>query len=174
MAGWFVDDVGSRSWFPNFNWDSWSTTNKQAYRDGAIDITKTFRKVANKYGLMFIVNGTWGAGSLASSGGGYPDMNQPGNALADGGFVEHHSTSELPYWKTYACSTQWASQSPLTRGTAFMWAVTTTNAERDAYANSNCFAFVNNQPSANYDYVAPWGTAHPTGLPTKVGDPVSF
>ena len=21
MAGWFADDLGSRSWFPGFNWD---------------------------------------------------------------------------------------------------------------------------------------------------------
>lgn len=174
MGGWFIDDTGSRSWFPNFNWSTWGSTNQQAYRNGAIAITQTVRNVANRHGLMFIVNGTWTAGSLSSSGGGYPDMNQSGNALADGGFVEHHDASELSFWKSYACSPQWATQSPVTRGTAFMWAVTTTDADRDAYANSNCFAFVNNQPTANYDYVDPWGTFHPTGLPTQVGGPVTF
>jgi hypothetical protein len=168
MAGWFADDIGSRSWFPNIDWSTWSATDQQAYRNGAIALTQTFRKVADRHGLIFIVNGTWGAGSLASSGGGYPDMNQSGNALADGGYVEHHDSSELSYWTPYACSTQWAAQSTVTHGKAIMWSVTTTDADRIAYANTNCYAYVNNQPGSAYDYVAPWGTFHATGLPNKV------
>src|SRR5262249_26052835 len=58
MAGFFADDLGSRSWYPGFNWDTWGTTNQQAYRDGAIALTQTFRTVANHHGLIFIVNGT--------------------------------------------------------------------------------------------------------------------
>lgn len=168
MAGWFVDDLGSRSWYPDFDWDTWGTINQQAYRSGAIAISQTFREVANEHHLIFIVNGTWGAGTLAADGGGYPNMNLSGNALADGGFVEHHDASELSYWSSYACSKQWATQSPVTNGVAFNWAVTTSESDRIAYANSNCFAYVNDQPTANYDYAAPWGNFHTTGLPSKV------
>jgi chitodextrinase len=166
MAGFFADDLGSRSWYPNIPWDSWSTTDKQAYRDGAIALSKTFRKVADRHGLLFFVNGTWNAGTI-SNGGGYPDMSQHGLSLADGGMVEHHAASELPYWNPYACSTQWASQSPVTNGKAFMWAITSSVSDRDAYANSGCFAYVGLQNS--YDtYVAPWTSFHATGLPSHV------
>ena len=72
MGGFLADDVGSRSWYPGFSWDSWGTANQQAYRAGAIALTKTFRKVADRHHLIFLVNGTWGAGPLDSAGGGYP------------------------------------------------------------------------------------------------------
>lgn len=168
IGGFFADDVGSRSWYPNFDWNTWGATNQQAYRDGAIALMETFRQVANEHHLIVIVNGTWGAGTLAADGGGYPDMNQSGNALADGGVVEHHDASELSYWTSYACSSQWASQSPITNGVAINWAIETTDSDRAAYAATNCFAYVNNQPSANYDYAPPWGPFHPTGLPSHV------
>ncbi|HEX8227062.1 MAG TPA: hypothetical protein VF572_04310 [Candidatus Saccharimonadales bacterium] len=166
MGGWFADDIGSRSWYPGFSWDTFGAANQQAYRNGAIALTQTFRKVADRHGLIFIVNGTWGGGSLAANGGGYPDMAKHGNALADGAFVEHHPASAIPYWSAYACSSQWATQSTVTRGTSFHWAVPYTAADRDAFARTNCFAFVGAQDS--YDYVAPWGPFHPTGLPNKV------
>jgi hypothetical protein len=167
MGGFFADDLGSRSWFPDINWSSWSSTDQQAYRDGAIALTQTFRKVANEHGLVFIVNGTWSGGSLSSSGGGYPDMSKSGNALADGGFVEHHD-GEIGYFGPYGCSSQWASQSPVTQGKAINYAVTDTSAGLTEYVNSKCYAFVNQQSTADYDYAPPWGTFHPTGLPSHV------
>ena len=37
------------------------------------------------------------------------------------------------------------------------------------YADSACFAYVNRQPTSAYSSgVAPWGTFHPTGLPSRV------
>lgn len=165
MAGWFADDLGSRSWFPGFSWDSFGAANQQAYRDGAIALTKTFREVADRHGLVFIVNGTWSGGSLASNGGGYPDASKSGNALADGGFVEHHD-GEIGYFGPYGCSAQWAAQSPITQGKAINYAVTNTSAGRTEYINSDCYAYVNQQQA--YDSVAPWGTFHPTGLPSRV------
>jgi hypothetical protein len=165
MAGWFADDLGSRSWFSGFKWSKFP--DRQGYRDGAIAIAQTFRQVADEHGLIFLVNGTWGAGTLLANGGGYPDMNQHGLSLADGGFVEHHDT-EISYFGPYGCSPQWASASAVTQGTAFMYAVTNTAAGQAAYVNSNCYAYVNTQTSANYDYAPPWGTFHPTGLPSKV------
>jgi hypothetical protein len=166
MAGFFADDLGSRSWYPDFNWDTWGTSNQQAYRDGAIALLQTFRQVADEHHLIVIVNGTWGAGTLASSGGGYPDMNQSGASLADGGMVEHHSSSELSYWQAYACSKQWATASSVTHGVAFNWAIESTASDITAFANTNCFAYVNNQ--TDYSYAPPWGPFHYTGLPSHV------
>jgi hypothetical protein len=168
MGGFYADDLGSRSWYPDFNWDTWGAANQQAYRNGAVALLKIFRQVADEHHLIVIVIGTWSAGTLASSGGGYPDMNQNGASLADGGVAEHHTASELSFFGPYGCSKQWASQSTVTHGVAFNIAVETSASDLTAYANSKCYAFVNNQPTANYDYVAPWGNFHATGLPTKV------
>lgn len=160
MAGWFADDLGSRSWFPALNWSSFP--DKAAYRAGAIALTQTLRTVANRHGLIVIVNGTWSAGD----GGGYPDANQAGNALADGGFVEHHD-GQIGYFGPYGCSAQWAAQSPVTQGKAFNYAVTSSASGLTEYRNSNCFAYVHQQ--SGYDSVpAPWGGFHATGLPSRV------
>ena len=159
MAGWFADDLGSRSWFPGIDWGAFP--DRAAYRAGAVALTKTLRKVADEHGLIFLVNGTWSA----HDGGGYPDPAQAGTALADGGFVEHHD-GELAYFGPYGCSAQWAEQSPITRGKAFNYAVTYTAAGRRAYADSNCYAYVNQQ--SDYGGAAFWGQSHPTGLPSRV------
>lgn len=148
MSGWFVDDVGSRSWFPGFDWNAWSAADQQAYRDGAIAVTRTFRRVADRHGLVFIVNGTWGAGELASDGGGYPNPDEHGNALADGGFVEHHD-GEINYFGPYACSSQWARESGVTQGRAMHYAVTHTTEGLREYVESGCYAFVNRQSDYN-------------------------
>jgi hypothetical protein len=165
MAGWFADDLGSRSWFPGIRWASFGSANQQAYREGAIAMTQTFRDIADRHGLIFLVNGTWAAGSVGSAGGGYPNADEDGNALADGGFVEHHD-GEIDYFGPYGCSEQWAAESPVTKGKAFNYAVTYTSAGRDEYVDSNCYAYVNQQ--ADYDSAPPWGDFHPTGLPSRV------
>ncbi|MGY1688497.1 hypothetical protein ACI8AK_23200, partial [Geodermatophilus sp. SYSU D00867] len=159
MAGWFADDLGSRSWFPGIDWADFP--DKAAYREGAIALTQTFRSVADQHGLVFIVNGTWSA----NDGGGYPNPAKSGNALADGGFVEHHD-GNIDFFGPYGCSSQWAAQSPVTRGEAINFAVTRTAAGRVEYADSGCFAYVNQQ--TDYTGVAPWGPFHPTGLPSRV------
>lgn len=160
MGGWFLDDVGSRAWFPGFSWDSFP--DKSAYRAGAIALTQTMRKVADEHGLVFMVNGTW----AANDGGGYPDASKTGNALADGAFVEHHD-GELSFFGPYGCASQWADQSAVTRGKAFNFTVTNSAEARREYASSGCYAFVSQQ--SGYDVaVAPWGGFHPTGLPSRV------
>jgi hypothetical protein len=161
MAGWFADDLGSRSWFPDIDWASFP--DKVAYRAGAIALTQTLRTVANEHGLIFIVNGTWSA----NSGGGYPDASRSGNSLADGGFVEHHD-GEIAHFGPYGCSAQWAAQSPITKGKAINYAVTNTAAGKAEYVDSNCYAYVNQQ--VDYSGVAPWGTFHATGLPSRVAE----
>lgn len=173
MAGWFADDLGSRSYYPGFDWDSWSASDKQAYRDGAVALSQTFRKVANKYGLVFIVNGAWNGGTVGTNGGGYPDVSQHGNALADGGFVEHHDGQDNAFWHNYSCSTQWAAQSPVTRGKAINWTITLTDGARSTFIQNGCYAFAATQT----DYgsaPSPWTSIHATNLPSKVGGAVSF
>jgi hypothetical protein len=161
MAGWLADDLGSRSWFPDLDWASFP--DKAAYRAGAIALTKTFRKVADRHHLIFLVNGTWAGGSLAAAGGGYPNQAKSGNALAEGGIVEHHD-GEIGYFGPYGCSKQWADQSPITHGKAFNYAVTSTHVGTLEYVKSSCYAFVNHQTI--YEISSRWGTSHPTGLPT--------
>ena len=164
MGGWFADDIGSRSWFPDINWSRWSTANKKAYRDGAIALTRTFRQVADEHGLIVIVNGTW----AANDGGGYPDPARSGNALTDGGFVEHHD-GQIGFFAPYACSAQWASQSAVTRGKAFMYSVTDTSKGLAEYRNSGCFSYLARQSTDDYGSApTPWGSFHATGLPSRV------
>jgi hypothetical protein len=162
MGGWFVDDLGSRSWFPDIDWDKFP--DKGGYRAGAIAITQTLRRVADRHHLIFVVNGTWAGGSPTTAGGGYPNPKKSGNALADGGVVEHHD-DEISYFGPYACSSQWAEDSSVTHGEAVNYAVTSTPLGTTEYIRSSCFAFVNDQ--ADYAVSDPWGISHPTGLPTN-------
>ncbi len=161
MAGWFADDLGSRSWFPDIDWEAFP--DKAAYREGAIALTRTLRSVADEHGLVFIVNGTWSA----NDGGGYPDPAKSGNALADGGFVELHD-GEIEFFGPYGCSSQWAAQSPTTQGRAINFAVTETPAGMAEYVASACYAYVNQQ--SDFDGAAPWGPFHPNGLPSQIRD----
>ncbi len=166
IGGFFADDLGSRSWFPNFSWSSFGAQNQLDYRDGAIEISKTFRKVSDRHGLILMVNGTWSGGALSSSGGGYPDASKNGNALADGTMAEHHPLDS--YWgNAYPCASQWATQSAVTKGKAFNFAVTNTDAERAAFARTGCYAFAATQQSYD-DPASVWGPFSRTGLPTLV------
>jgi hypothetical protein len=161
MAGWFAGDLGSRSWFPGFEWADFP--DKEAYREGAIALTRTLREVADEHGLVVLVNGTW----TADDGGGWPDASLSGNALVDGGFVEHHD-GEIDFFGPYGCSSQWAAQSPVTRGRAVNFAVTETEAGLAEYVASACYAYVNRQTAAAVGGAAPWGDFHATGLPSRV------
>lgn len=167
MGGFFADDLGSRSWFPNFSWDSWGATNQQAYRAGAIAVAQTFHDVAVEHGLMLMVNGTWTAGALASNGGGYPTASSHGLSLADGGYIEHHDASELAYWKAYATGQWGTAAGSVSQGKPVMYVQASDDATRTTYNNSGAFSFLSAQ--ASYDSgVTPWGNFHPTGLPSKV------
>ncbi|MGH3798019.1 MAG: hypothetical protein ACRDSP_24445 [Pseudonocardiaceae bacterium] len=166
IGGFFADDLGSRSWFSGVPWDAASTEDKQSYRDGAIALCRTFRKVCDLHGLVFIVNGTWGGGSLVSAGGGYPAAGRHGCALADGGFVENHPASEINYWRSYCNSPQWASQSPYTLGTAFHWSHNDLDRPGwETYRDSGALAFASHSDRTTAP--APYAK-HVTGLPSRV------
>lgn len=165
MGGFFADDVGSRSWYPRIDWDSWSAADQQAYRDGAIAITKTFRKVADRHKMIVIVNGTWTGGSVARSGGGYPLANSTGNSLADGGFVEYHD-DEVAFFGPYGCAAQWADDSATTRGRAVNMVVNRSAAASQAYAATGCFAYASRQ--SDYEVTPqPWGSFAASVLPVQ-------
>lgn len=164
MGGFFLDDVGSRSWYQGFSWSGFGAANQQAYRDGAIALVQTAHAVAVEHSLMVMVNGTWSAGSLATNGGGYPDASKSGLSLADGGYIEHHSASEIPYWTGYAQG-QWGSAAgSVSHGTPVMYVQASDAATRDAYARTGVFAYLSAQ--ADYENATVWTTFHPTGLPT--------
>lgn len=154
ISGFFLDDCGTRSFFPNFDW---TTIDREAYRAGAIAICQTARAVADANDLFLMVNGTWGAQSTSGIGdGGYPTRGTPGCSLVDGGFVENHSfASEQAYWTAYANSTQWASATP--RNKSYIWFQNTNSAtDRNNWVNANVAAFASSSP---YDGSgAPWTT----------------
>jgi hypothetical protein len=167
MGGFFLDDLGSRSWFPGFSWDSFGAQNQADYRAGAIAVAQTAHAVAVEHGLMVMVNGTWSAGSLASSGGGYPATGTNGLSLADGGYIEHHSASEVAYFTDYAKG-QWATAAgDVGQGKPFMYVQASDAATRDVYAKTGVFAYLSAQ--ADYDTASVWGPFHTSGLPSQVG-----
>ena len=166
LGGFFADDLGSRSWFPNFNWNTWGSTNQQAYRAGAVAMAETFHRVAAKHGLMVMVNGTWTAGTLSANGGGYPNMGAHGLSLADGGYIEHHATSELSYWTAYAKGQWGTAPGRVSQGKPFMYVQANDDATRNAYNNTGVFAYLSTQ--RNYDTASVWTSFHRTGLPSKV------
>lgn len=165
MGGFFLDDVGSRSWYPGFSWDSFGTANQQAYRDGAIALVRTAHDVAVEHSLMVMVNGSWGAGSLVGDGGGYPDMSKNGISFADGGYIEHHSASELSYWTAYAQGQWGTATGSVSHGMPFMYVQASDAATRDAYARTGVFAYLSAQ--VDYDTASVWASFHATGLPTR-------
>jgi len=164
IGGFFLDDCGSRSYFPGFTWSSLTAQEQQDWRDGAIGLVQSARAVCDRHRLMQIVNGSWNGGTLAVYGGGYPDMAQHGLSLAEGGMVEHHPADA--FYLNYVGSDQWASQCPLTGNTKVLYVLSDDDAGRDAFRTTGDVAYAATQ--AVYDYVAPWGSFHETRLPYKV------
>lgn len=163
MAGWLADDLGSRSWFPGIDWSRLSGDDRWAWRVGAAALTATFRAVADRHGLLVVVNGTWQAGRPDLSGGGYPDPALDGNALADGTLVEHHD-GQAAFFAPYACGPQWARASPVTRGRPVNGVVTRSAAALPTYLATGCFAYGVAQD--DYDTLpVPWSGFVPTDLP---------
>lgn len=161
ISGIFLDDCGSRSWFPGFNWGAWSSADKEAYRAGAIRVVQTTREVVGN--LFVMVNGTWGAQSSSGIGdGGYPVRSQHGISLADGGFWENHSFDS--YGVAYGKSLQWGSAT--VRKLPYMWFSNVGSAStRDQWVAADCCAFAS---STFYNGSgAPWKTTFTDfGLPS--------
>jgi hypothetical protein len=165
IGGIFADDLGSKSWYPGINWSSFGSANQQAWYDGAAGLAQTLHDVAVEHGLMTMVNGTWEKGTIASSGGGYPNLAANGNAEVDGGYVEHHASGEVAFWADYAVG-QWATASgDAAQGNAVMYDQASDLSTLNTYMNTGKFAFGSYQ--TDYSQPAPvWGSFHATGLPS--------
>jgi hypothetical protein len=171
IGGLFADDLGSMSWYPGIPWGSFGSANQQAWRDGAIALAQTFHDVAVEHGLAFMVNGTWEAGTLASSGGGYPTLATHGLSLADGGYIEHHAASELSFWTAYAQGQWGTATGDVSQGHPFMYVQAPDQATMNTYNNAGVFSFLSYQ--TDYSQPAPvWGSFHATGLPSSSGGTV--
>lgn len=168
-SGFFLDDVGTWSWYPGFNFSSWSAADRLAYRNGAIAICQTARTIADQRDAFIMVNGLWQGGTTGTAGGGYPDINQSGCSLVDGGLFESQTPGTLapgtfPY--AYLTSTQWGSATP--RHKSYCASSNVGNsAYRDAYINANIVAWANSA-DISAGVVAPWKTTFTDfGLPRR-------
>lgn len=165
LAGFWIDDCGTRSWFPDFSWESdFTATDRQNYRDGAIALVQTAREVCDRRRTasgrrrILIVNGTWTGGTLLDDGGGYPTMSQHGCSLVEGAEIEHHTLDS--FWTEYATSAQWATAAS-TNGVPFIVASCETNAIQTSFRNAN---IISHSESAEANTTV-WGSFHVTGLP---------
>lgn len=165
LAGFWIDDTGTRSWFPGFSWeDDFTDTDRQAYRAGAIELVKTARQVCDTKRMpngrrrIILVNGTWTAGTLLSDGGGYPNMAVHGCSLVEGAEIEHHTLDA--WWTAYATGPQWATEAS-TNGVPFIVASCTTDAILDDFVAAGIVSHAESAESAT----TVWGPFHETGLP---------
>lgn len=166
ISGFFADDLGSRSWFPLLNWSTFGSQNRQDYRDGAILVLQAFRRVADRHGLFLMVNGTWGAGTLESNGGGYPVMGEHGCSLADGGVWENHGSPDAYEAAYFAqAGTQWAADSPLTEGQGFHLTIGKTGETPSVWGDTGRYAWFAQQNDYATELTSAWGPFHATGLP---------
>ena len=166
IAGFFFDDLGTRAW-TTMPWDSWSSTDKEAYRNGAIQIVTTARSVLGDDGFI-MVNGTWTAITGTAGSGGYPTRNQHGNALANGGFVENHNPStEFAFWSAYGDpdTTQWGLQTAL--GIGYMWFSNVGDvAARNAWVAGDACAYASTNGYTS-GIATPWRSFTDFGLPRR-------
>lgn len=167
LAGFWLDDVGTRSWYPGFSWETdFTATDRAAYRAGAVAFVQTARQVCDTKRMpngrrrIIIVNGTWTAGTLLEDGGGYPNMAVHGCSLAEGGEIEHHTLDS--WWTAYANGSQWATEAS-TNGVPFMVASCETDAIQDDFVAAN---ILSHSESAESNGTV-WGSFHETGLPSN-------
>lgn len=165
IGGIFADDLGSKSWYPGVNWSTFGSANQQAWYDGAVGLAQTLHDVAVEHGLMTMVNGTWEKGTIASNGGGYPNLAANGNAEVDGGYIEHHASSEVAFWQDYA-SGQWATGAgDAAQGSPIMYVQSSDLNTLNTYKATGVFSYGSYQ--TDYSQPAPvWGSFHATGLPS--------
>lgn len=165
LAGFWIDDTGTRSWFPDFSWETdFTEQDREDYRAGAIALVQTARQVCDTKRMtngrrrIIIVNGTWTAGTLLSDGGGYPDPAVHGCSLVEGAEIEHHTLDA--WWTDYANGSQWATEAS-TNGVPFIVASCETDAIQDDFIAAG---ILSHSESAESNATV-WGSFHETGLP---------
>jgi hypothetical protein len=86
VDGVFLDTVGARPWNKNTNYGSWSTAEKNAWTDGAIDLVRRLdakRRAINPY-FLIINNNVWDRGDA---------RGLAGEKYVDGVMLEHAKAS---------------------------------------------------------------------------------
>ena len=125
-------------------------------------LTRTFRRVADEHGLVFIVNGTWGA----NDGGGYPDASRsrerPGRRRVRRAPRRRARPTSGP---THALGSGPRSHPSPGAGPSTTRSHTRPRQETST-PGPNCYAYVNQQ--SDYGRSPSWGSSHATGLPTRV------
>lgn len=163
MTGYFADDLGSRTNFPNFTWESLSTQEQIDYRNGIIAIGQTWRNVCDDLGKIVIFNGSWNSGTIAANGGGYPTLGTHGCSLADGGCFELWEGFNAAFRTAMAASAQWSTDSAMVNGDAIHLAIANSALDRADWADEGTVAYVAQQTSYA-SAVTPWGSFHSIGL----------
>lgn len=162
ISGIFLDDCGTRAW-TSMPWDSWSNSDKEAYRNGAIGIVQTARAKADQYNWLIIVNGTWqDAGAVGVGSGGYPNPLIHGCSLVDGGTTETH----LPdaFWTAYCNGAQWATATP--RDLPYMLSINDNTTARNTWIASN---LVSHSRGGDYSTIdVPWGSFTNFNMPNRL------
>jgi hypothetical protein len=168
MAGYFADDLGSRTNFPLFTWESLTSQEQIDYRNGIIAIAQTWRNVCDDLGKIVIFNGSWNSGTIAANGGGYPNVGVHGCSLADGGCFELWKGFNAAFRTAMAASAQWSTESAMVNGDAIHLAIANDAADRADWADEGTVAYVAEQTSYA-SAVTPWGSFHSIGLGSSGG-----
>lgn len=168
-AGFFMDDLGSRTNYSGISWTTtFNSTDQTNYRNGVIAIAQTCRNVCDELNKIWIANGSWNGGTVATNGGGYPTVGTHGCSLADGGCFELWKGFDPAFRSAMAGSAQWATASAIVSGDAVHIAIANDAADRADWADDGTIAYISEQT----DYsaaVAPWGSFHSTGMEQFVG-----
>lgn len=164
ISGIMIDDLGTRSWYPGFNWNTWSAQYKSDYRNGAIEFAQTARDVADEVDWFLIANGVW----TANDGGGYPDATKNGCSLIDGGVWENHSASDLSTFTSvygHGANNQWGKDTP--RGLPYIWTWNIgERSMRDTHVATGIPSFAMGQDDRHIAET-PWTTFTDFGLPRR-------
>jgi hypothetical protein len=106
LSGAFADDLGSGAGSTTPDAGGWTSNQRAAFRQSAINGAVDVRAVCDTYEKITIHNGTWAAGTTYPNGGGYPNIGLHGCSLADGWCIEHHdseigTTPGTYFWDFY-------------------------------------------------------------------------
>jgi hypothetical protein len=93
VDGVFLDTTGARLWSSGAKWDSWSTSERNQWTDGNIDLVRRLDAKRKAINPDFIImnNGTWDRGD---------SRGYAGEKYVDGVVLEHSKLTT--WWKNYA------------------------------------------------------------------------
>jgi hypothetical protein len=97
VDGVFLDVVGARPWPALANWPNWSTTEKNAWTNGNVDLVRRLdaKRRAIDPDFIIVSNSVWDRGDGSTIG-------YAGEKYVDGVVLEHPTCCLKPYHKAYA------------------------------------------------------------------------